>query len=61
MTHMVGIGFVDTNISIDQILPAGGYTEDNIQLVCYRVNQMKGATSMDELYEWCKRILQNAE
>lgn len=29
-------------------------THDNIQLVCWVINQMKNDLTMDEFYYWCK-------
>jgi hypothetical protein len=46
-----------TNASVDQRIAAGGYTEDNIQLVCRIVNIMKWNLTQEELYIWCERIL----
>ena len=61
MTHTVGQGFVDTNISIDQIVAAEGYTENNVQLVCYKVNQMKGQGDLNNLRSWCAIIASNTK
>lgn len=52
---------VPTNISIDQIIANAGYTEDNIQLVCHRVNIMKFDGTQDELVTWCKKVLNSNE
>lgn len=46
-----------TNASIDRIIPGAAYSEDNIQLVCKIVNIVKWNMSIDELKEWCRRIL----
>lgn len=56
MTFITGQGRVPTNISIDQINPAGGYLEGNIQLVCRQANVMKFELSADELTSWCEDI-----
>lgn len=58
MTFIAGEGRVDTNISIDQIKAGEGYTEDNVQLVCRRVNHMKHDYPIENLYEWCERIIE---
>jgi hypothetical protein len=51
-----GSGRHDTNISIDRIDNAGGYTEDNLQLVCSAVNMMKYTMDMEDLVSWCELI-----
>ena len=61
MTYEVDKGRIFTNISVDQINPSGGYTPNNIQLVCMGVNQMKSDMSMNELYTFCEEILNNRE
>jgi hypothetical protein len=55
---IAGNGRVHTNASIDQIIAGGGYTEDNVQLVCDTVNRMKSDMTMDELLFWSKAILE---
>lgn len=54
-----GLGKVNTNASIDQVKAGGGYTEDNVQLVCHAVNIMKLDMSLTELKFWCKAILED--
>lgn len=56
-----GNGRVNTNASIDQIKPAAGYTEDNVQIVCDIVNRMKIDMDMEELMFWCQSILTHSE
>lgn len=48
---------VATNISLDRVDSDLDYTEDNIQLVCYRVNVMKLDGDLEELKLWCSKIL----
>lgn len=57
MTYKAGEGKVNTNVSIDQIIPGMGYTKDNVQLVTYSANLMKGTLTMAELYTMCEQIL----
>lgn len=59
MTYEFCKGNVMTNISVDQINPKAGYTKDNIQLVCWAVNRMKGEMSMDELLYFVNSIHDN--
>lgn len=58
-TKIPGSGRINTNASIDQIEAGGGYTEDNVQLVCDIVNRMKIDLTLDELNFWCKKILED--
>lgn len=59
MTYELCKGNVMTNISVDQINPKAGYTKDNVQLVCWAVNRMKGEMSMDELLYFVNSIHDN--
>lgn len=52
-------GNVMTNISLDQINPKAGYTKDNVQLVCWAVNRMKGEMSINELLYFVNSIHDN--
>ncbi len=56
MTYICGQGNIDTNISIDRIDPAMGYEEDNVQLVCRRINMMKMDKDLNDLIKWCDAI-----
>tara|TARA_R110000744_G_scaffold369220_1_gene479348 strand:- start:33 stop:350 length:318 start_codon:yes stop_codon:yes gene_type:complete len=53
-----GAGRINTNCSIDQIEAGGGYTEDNVQLVCSIVNIMKNDMDLKELKFWCRAVLE---
>ena len=59
MTYEMDAGRVYTNISIDQIEQGKGYTEDNVQLVCMAVNQLKSDWDMDTVKYICKMIVNN--
>ena len=54
-------GRVYTNISIDQIEQGKGYTEDNVQLVCMAVNQLKSDWDMNTVKYICKMVIDNYE
>jgi hypothetical protein len=54
--HKDGSGTKEYNASIDRINGNKGYTPDNIQLVCYRINMMKSTLSEDLFYWWVKNI-----
>jgi hypothetical protein len=49
-----------TNASVDRIDSDGGYTSDNVQLVCTRINLMKGPLLQKTFYDLC-RIVVNFE
>lgn len=57
MTSIYGEGRCPTNISIDRIDNSKGYEPTNVQLVCHKVNMMKGESTMKEFIDWCKLIL----
>jgi hypothetical protein len=43
--------------SLDRIDSSGNYTENNIQWVHKDINKMKNVFSMDQLIEYCKKIV----
>jgi hypothetical protein len=57
MTLNLDKGRSPYNISIDQINSKGGYTKDNVQLVCMAVNQLKSDFEMNDVLFICKSIL----
>lgn len=61
MTYNLREGRVPTNVSIDKIDHTKGYTMNNIQLVCMACNQMKNDLSEEELYNFCKAIVNKYE
>ena len=61
MTYTLKEGRTPTNVSIDKIDRTKGYTMDNIQLVCMSCNQMKNDLSEEELYNFCKAIVNKYE
>ena len=46
--------------SLDRIDSAGGYTVGNVQWTTYQANVSKHVMSMDELYKFCKKVLDYA-
>lgn len=44
------------SLSIDRIDSESGYTKDNVQLVCWRINTMKSSLSVEMFKWWCKVI-----
>ena len=59
MTYEMDSGRIYTNVSIDQIEQGKGYTEDNVQLVCMAVNQLKSDWDMNTVKYICKMIINN--
>jgi hypothetical protein len=51
------LGRKKTNmVSLDRINPNGGYTPDNIRLVCWWVNIARNKLLDDEFFIWCNRV-----
>jgi hypothetical protein len=46
--------------SLDRIDSSKGYIEGNVQWVTKQANLSKHVMSMDELYEFCKKVLNHA-
>ena len=61
MTYELQNGRTPTNVSIDKIDRTGGYVTGNVQLVCMACNQMKSDLSEDEMYQFCKKIVEHYE
>lgn len=58
MTFIFNSGRVPTNVSIDRIIPSKGYIMGNIQLVCMACNQIKSDLSEEDMYNFCKDIVE---
>jgi len=54
--HKDGMGRKECNVSLDRISGERGYTVQNVQLVCFRINIMKHTLSEDMFYWWVKNI-----
>lgn len=61
MTYELQEGRTPTNISIDKIDRNRGYTPENIQLVCMACNQIKSDMNMEQVYRFCKAIVDTYE
>lgn len=61
MTYELQNGRTPTNVSIDKIDCTKGYVIGNVQLVCVACNQMKSDLSEDEMYLFCKKIVEKYE
>tara|TARA_Y100000996_G_scaffold350877_1_gene290032 strand:- start:106 stop:441 length:336 start_codon:yes stop_codon:yes gene_type:complete len=46
----------DYSLSIDRINNEIGYTKENLQLVCWRVNTMRSSLTVEMFEWWCKVI-----
>lgn len=57
MTFKGYTGRVSTNVSVDRKDPHGGYSVDNVQLVCSAINQMKGDLTLEQLGVFCRGFL----
>lgn len=57
LTFELGSGRVYTNVSLDRKDAQKGYTEENVQLVCMAVNQMKSDMTIEQLVDFCKSII----
>lgn len=60
MTYKFYEGRVNTNLSVDRINSAKGYSRDNVQLVCMAVNQMKNDLPQKDFIDMCEKVLQIA-
>lgn len=58
MTFLLREGRTPTNVSIDKIDRTKGYTIGNIQLVCMACNQIKSDLTEQEMYNFCKKIVE---
>lgn len=61
MTYELQNGRTPTNVSIDKIDHTKGYVAGNVQLVCMACNQIKSDLSEDEMYKFCKKIVEHYE
>ena len=44
------------NISPDQIVSGKGYTVDNVQFVCGRINSMKSDMTTEDFHYFCQKV-----
>jgi len=59
-TQMDVTGYKNNNpiaVTVDRIIPALGYVENNIALCCSIVNRMKQDLTIDELKMWCSKLI----
>jgi hypothetical protein len=53
--------YLPTSISIDRKDPKGGYSLDNVRLVCYAINAFRGVWSDDHMIEMARAIVAKAD
>jgi hypothetical protein len=51
--------YSDMNASIDRIEGSIGYLIDNVQLVCWRINEMKNDQPEHQLFWWARLLVAN--
>ncbi len=61
MTYELQNGRTPTNVSIDKIDRTKGYVTGNVQLVCMVCNQIKSDLSEEDMYQFCKKIVEHYE
>lgn len=61
MTYDLKKGRTPTNLSLDRIDRAKGYTVGNVQFVCMACNQIKSDMDDDTMYYFCKKIVEQYE
>lgn len=47
--------------SIDKIDPSGGYTKDNVQIVCWWYNCAKQRYTDDEVLQFCRAVVDSSD
>lgn len=58
LTHFLGKGYLDSNSSIDRIIPELGYVKGNVQIISRLANQMKNSATKEQLITFAKNILE---
>ena len=53
-------GRTNTNVSIDRIDSSKDYVEGNLQWTTYIANVSKHTMTMEQLYDFCKKVLNHA-
>jgi hypothetical protein len=56
MTCVAGRGKLDTNVSIERLIPSIGYVQGNVVLCCYYINVSKRDKSVEEWLAWARRV-----
>jgi len=53
----LGHGYLDSNSSIDRIVPELGYIKGNVQVISRLANQTKNSATKEQLIVFAKNIL----
>ena len=61
MSHVVGCGVRNTNVSVDRIRPGQAYEPGNVRLVCRIVNVMRSNMGEVEFWFWCRAVVAKAK
>lgn len=56
LTKLYGHGHLDTNASVDKIVPELGYVKGNIKIISRKANRMKNNASLEELLIFAENI-----
>lgn len=59
LTHVLGEGNINTNMSLDRIDSNKGYTKDNVQLTLRIINTMKSNLKEIDFLNFCKLVTIN--
>lgn len=57
LTHHLGQGYLDSNSSIDRIIPEKGYVRGNIQIISRLANQMKNSATPEQLLTFAFNVI----
>ncbi len=57
LTQTLGKGFLDSNSSIDKIIPELGYIKGNVQVISRLANQMKNSATKEQLLTFAYNII----
>jgi len=58
LTHHLGQGYLDSNSSIDKIIPELGYIKGNVQVISRLANQMKNSATSEQLLTFAYNVIE---
>jgi len=56
LTYIQGLGHVQSNVSIDKIIPSMGYVKGNVRIISRMANQMKSNATVKQLQAFAEGI-----